>query len=112
VSFLKRAFKPQPVKKVFDNPYVPCSGCGQNIHTTNDQVEIPLEKFHNRQWSKVGLECPHCTRFHFGYYNHDKIEKRRAKLKKIKDSEKLKREKERLKQYHLNVQQAGKILFG
>lgn len=107
---LRKIFKKsQPVK--VDNSFVPCASCGQNVHTKDDVTVVMLGKHHNREWLKVGLKCPHCNHFHFGYYNHDKIEKRRSKLKKMTGT-KLEHAKARLKQYHQSVQTAGKILFG
>ena len=69
-----------------------------------------LGKINNRSWGQVGIKCSQCATFYPSYYTHDKIEKRRAKLKKIKQPGKLTAERQRIEQYHNLTQiQAAKL---
>jgi len=88
---------------------IKCNKCGNYFEQT---VKVQkLGKKENRMWASIGIECPHCKSFFHSYFTHDKLEKRRKKLKKIKNENRFRIEQARIKEYHQAEQERAKELF-
>lgn len=89
---------------------ITCNQCKEGFLLSDNTVTRDLGRHQNRSWFQAGIECPHCKTFFHSFYTHDKLEKRKTKLKKM-TGHKLNIEKLRIKGYHSRVQQEAKELF-